>query len=67
MEKINNQILDLIPERTYKYLSSDSVEDKELVDKSLYPIEFLNTLTSSRMSPHKLVLKKEILIVFYII
>ncbi|CAG8653364.1 5481_t:CDS:2, partial [Scutellospora calospora] len=33
-------------------------EDEAQVDQSLYPIEFLNTLTLSGTPPHKLVLKK---------
>ena len=59
VEEINQKILEQIPEEIHEFLSADSVEDKETVDQSLYPIEFLNTLTPSGMPPHKLILKKE--------
>jgi ATP-dependent DNA helicase PIF1 len=59
VEEINQKVLEQIPEEIYEFLSADSVEDKEAVDQSLYPIEFLNTLIPSGMPPHKLILKKE--------
>ena len=40
-----------------KFLSADSVEDKNSVHQTLYPVEFLNTLTPSGTPPHKLILK----------
>ena len=59
VEEINQQILEIIPGENYEFLSADSVEDEAQVDQSLYPIEFLNTLTPSGTPPHKLVLKKD--------
>ena len=44
-------------ESTYVFLSADSVEDRGLVHQNLYPVEFLNTLTPSGISPYRLVLK----------
>src|ERR1700752_1711255 len=64
VEHINNHILDQLPDpKEYKYLSADSVEDQDQVDASLYPIEFLNTLTPSGMPPFCLTLKKNIPII----
>ena len=59
VEEINQQILEIIPGENYEFLSADSVEDEAQVDQSLYPIEFLNTLTPSGTPPHKLLLKKD--------
>jgi hypothetical protein len=61
VEDINTQILKKIPDdNEFAYFSADSVEDQDQVDASLYPVEFLNTLTPSGMPPHYLVLKKDI-------
>ena len=60
VEKINQKILEQILEEIHEFLLADSVENKEAIDQSFYPIEFLNTLISSGMLPHKLILKKEV-------
>ena len=64
VEEINQQVLEIIPDQSkYEYFSADSVQAKDEVDSSLYPLEFLNTLTPSGMPPHKLVLKKDVLVI----
>ena len=58
VDNINDQIISIFPGNSQEFLSADSVEDKDLVHQTLYPVEFLNTLTPSGTPPHKLVLKK---------
>lgn len=57
VQAINQEVIETIPGALTEYLSIDSVEDAEGVQRSLYPVEFLNTLTVSGMPPHKLQLK----------
>ena len=40
VENINQQILDKISSKKHEFLSADSVEDKDQVDQSFYPVEF---------------------------
>ncbi|CAG8834835.1 42811_t:CDS:1, partial [Gigaspora margarita] len=64
VEDINQLILQKIPDtEKFEYLSADSVKDKDQGDQSLYPVEFLNTLTPSGMPPYHLVLKKDVLVI----
>ncbi|CAG8812232.1 31635_t:CDS:1, partial [Gigaspora margarita] len=61
VDVINQQIFKKIPNtEKFEYFSANLVEDKDQVDQSLYPTEFLNTLTPSRILPYHLVLKKNI-------
>ncbi len=57
IDNINEQIINIFPGQAQEFLSADSVEDKDLVYQNLYPVEFLNTLTSSGIPPHRLILK----------
>ena len=52
---INEKVLDLFPGEEYVYYGSDTVAEEQ--HKSMYPSEFLNSLTPSGLPPHKLVLK----------
>jgi ATP-dependent DNA helicase PIF1 len=63
VDKINDQIINIFPGEAKEFLSADSVEDKDSVHQDLYPIEFLNTLTTSGTPPHRLVLKKGVPII----
>jgi ATP-dependent DNA helicase PIF1 len=57
VDDINTKILNIFPGEAQEFLSADSIEDKDSVHQSLYPIEFLNTLTPSGSPLHKLILK----------
>ena len=54
-DEINQHMTDRFPGIERYYLSSDQLIDG---DKTQFPQEFLNTLTSSGMPPHKLSLKE---------
>ncbi|CAG8853205.1 26356_t:CDS:1, partial [Gigaspora margarita] len=61
VEDINQLILQKIPDfKEFEYLSANFVENKDQEDQSLYPVEFLNTLTPSGILPYRLVLKKDV-------
>ena len=55
--RINKQVLDKLYRQERVYLSSDKVDVDDGDDPTLYTTEFLNSLTSSGMPPHKLKLK----------
>lgn len=57
VDKINEDVLDILEGEKVTYLSSDSIVDETDVDRQNYPIEFLHDQTSSGMAPHKLNLK----------
>ena len=54
-DEINDHMTRCFPGEPRSYLSSDSLMDG---NKAQYPMEFLNTLCSSGMPPHKLTLKE---------
>ncbi|XP_021966683.1 ATP-dependent DNA helicase PIF1-like [Folsomia candida] len=58
VDKINEEILNILQGNSVTYLSTDSVDDENPQDREFYPVEFLNGLTPSGMPVHKLNLKK---------
>ncbi|XP_028782636.1 uncharacterized protein LOC114738734 [Neltuma alba] len=60
VNQINDYMCSLLPGDSYEYLSCDTVckstEDSDSFD-NLYTTEFLNTINSSGLPPHKLYLK----------
>ena len=60
VNEINDYMLSLIPQDSVTYYSSDSIsktnENCEALEE-LYDTEFLNTINSSEVPPHKLALK----------
>ena len=57
VDKINEEVLDILEGQAVTYLSTDSIEDEDSEDRQNYPIEFLNSLTPSGMPVHKMILK----------
>ncbi len=57
IDDINEQIINIFLGQAQEFLSADSVKDKDLVHQNLYLVEFLNTLTPSETSSHRLILK----------
>ena len=55
VDRMNDRVLDIFPGDTVTYLSADSVAEVE--QQSVYPTEYLNSLTLSGLSPHKLSIK----------
>ncbi len=53
---MNEQVLNLIPTEEKTYYSADSTISEN--EASLYPTEYLNTLSFTGLPPHKLHLKK---------
>ncbi|XP_010527539.1 PREDICTED: uncharacterized protein LOC104804874 [Tarenaya hassleriana] len=63
VDEVNSFMLNHVPEECKEYLSSDSVEDEGeciIPTLALYPVDFLNSLTSSGLPDHKLVLKTNV-------
>jgi hypothetical protein len=58
---LNAQVLNLIPTEDKTYNSADSTIGEN--DASLYPTEYLNTLTFTGLPPHKLHLKKNAVVI----
>jgi len=54
VDMVNSQMLERIPGESVNFLSEDSAEDD---DNEVYPVEFLNSLTSASLPPHKLEIK----------
>lgn len=54
VDVINNNVVTMFPGSEYAYYSFDSVEDDT---HNLYQHEFINSLSSSGLPPHKLILK----------
>ncbi|CAF3572606.1 unnamed protein product [Rotaria sp. Silwood1] len=54
---VNEEVLQRLPETEKTYTSVDDVECEDGDDVTNYPTEFLNSLTPSGVSPHKLKLK----------
>ncbi|XP_050337773.1 ATP-dependent DNA helicase pif1-like [Bactrocera neohumeralis] len=52
----------LLPGDIKIYLSCDTVEKNESYDAQCYPTEFLNSLNPSGLPPHKLILKKNTIV-----
>jgi len=50
--KLNESRLDLLPGQQFMYFTSDDIVLDDDDECSQYPIEFLNSLTSSGMPPH---------------
>ncbi|XP_078443027.1 uncharacterized protein LOC144712627 [Wolffia australiana] len=55
--KVNNMVLDDFPGEATEYISFDAIPPGEVNNKSLYPIEFLDTIDDATMPLHKLRLK----------
>ena len=61
--KINEHIVQNIVEGDCKvYHSCDSIQSDEGTDNQLYPLEFLNSLNPSGLPTHKLILKKNTIV-----
>ncbi|XP_035702601.1 ATP-dependent DNA helicase PIF1-like [Folsomia candida] len=58
VDKINDDVLNILEGNSVTYFSTDSVDDENAEDRQHYPVEFLNGLTPSGMPVHKLNLKK---------
>ena len=56
--KINEEILERLPQQVRSYHSVDSVVSDDPEEINSYPLEFLNSLTPSGMPPHRLNLKE---------
>ncbi|XP_074596266.1 uncharacterized protein LOC141851422 [Brevipalpus obovatus] len=54
---LNDQILSRLSGQEHVYLSSDRVDSADGDDPTVYPTEYLNSITPSGMPPHKLRLK----------
>jgi hypothetical protein len=64
-DMINNEIASLIPEQEKQYLRCDTVVKAPNTHDSydlLYPVEFLNSLNGNNFPPHKLCLKRGVLV-----
>ncbi|XP_035713810.1 uncharacterized protein LOC118438127 [Folsomia candida] len=57
VDKINEQVLNILQGECKTYLSTDSIMTDEDSDKDDYPTEFLNTLNPSGSASHELKLK----------
>src|SRR5579863_9070596 len=57
VDKINQQVLELIEGETRTYLSIDSIDDANDEDRQNFQVEFLNECAPSGMPLHKLNLK----------
>ncbi|GBN35336.1 hypothetical protein AVEN_228209-1 [Araneus ventricosus] len=55
--KINEQALKKLPGQNKMYFSADSIICEDQEEQNNFPLDFINTLTPSRMPPHKLNLK----------
>ena len=55
VDRMNDRVLDMFPGDTVMYLSADSVA--EVDQQSVYPTEYLNSVTLSGLPPHKLSIK----------
>ncbi|CAG8817931.1 10873_t:CDS:1, partial [Gigaspora rosea] len=64
VDEINDKILSNFPGEAKTYCSADSIVDPESLNSSLYLSEFLNTLSPNGVPPHKLVLKKNVPVIF---
>ena len=58
MQEINDEVLRRLPSDMREYLSLDSVECDDVVQRDLYPVEFLNTISVSGLPTHRLRLKE---------
>ena len=54
--QLNDEVLHKLPGNPTVYLSADEALSEE--DVSMYPVEFINSITPSVMPPHKLMLKE---------
>ena len=63
LDAINNNVMKLIPGDADRFVSADSVEDSQA---AMYPTEFLHSLSSNCMPPHRhrLMLKRYASIIF---
>lgn len=57
VDRLNNQVIDLIDGEHHIYCSDDSVITDDENEKDNFPVEFLNSVTPSGMPSHKLKLK----------
>nr|KAF6314930.1 hypothetical protein mMyoMyo1_008704 [Myotis myotis] len=57
VQKLNEEILDILDGDFHTYLSDDSIDSTDVAEKENFPIEFLNSITPSGMPCHKLKLK----------
>ena len=57
-------LLKILDAGVVTYLSIDSADCDDTSEKDTYPIEFLYSLTPSGMSPHKLNVKRDILLCY---
>lgn len=55
--QINEEVLNLLEGERSTYLSIDTVECDSIAERENYTVEFLNSLSTSGMPPHKLNLK----------
>lgn len=61
--KLNLQILDLLPGQEQQFYSTDSVKCDSDAELENYPTEFLHSLTPNGMAPHQLTLKVNAIII----
>src|SRR6266540_7364978 len=57
VDNINEQIINIFSKQAQEFLLADLVKDKNLVHQNLYPVKFLNMLTSSETPSYRLILK----------
>eukprot|EP00660_Eupelagonema_oceanica_P019799 gene19799-biopygen8370 len=57
VDKLNDILLRAVDGCCHEFLSADSVVADDIADEQLYPIDFLNTVTSGGLPPHRLLLK----------
>lgn len=55
VDKINQEILDMLPEKEISYFSIDTPRDEDLIN--MYPVDFLNSYSCGGFPPHELKLK----------
>jgi hypothetical protein len=60
--KLNNQVIEMLQGDAQIYLSADRACCDSDEEAMIYPTEFLNSITPSGMPPHKLILKKNTII-----
>jgi hypothetical protein len=60
--KLNNRVIEKLPGEEKVYFSTDRATCDNEEESVIYPIEFLNSITPSGMPPHKLLLKKNSII-----